>query len=62
MHAQLVPDSAAPDVKRNGSLPRTEGQRNRKISETDILCSENKLFQIISPIYNKKSVPGKRNG
>jgi hypothetical protein len=60
MHAQLIPDSAAPAVTRNGSLPGTEGQRKKNIRETDILCSENKLFQITSPIYKKN--PFRENG
>jgi hypothetical protein len=52
-HEQLIPASAAPAVKRKGSLPEADEKRNSSKTETGILCSEYKLFQIILLIYKK---------
>jgi hypothetical protein len=55
-HELLIPASAAPAWGKYGSLPEADEKRKIRKTETGILCSENKLFQIILLIYKKISL------
>jgi len=46
IHEKPIPDSAAPAAGKNGSWPEAGKKRKINKTETGILCSENKLFQI----------------
>jgi len=58
-HEKPIPDSAAPAAGKKGSWPEAGKKRKINKTETGILCSENKLFQITLPIYKKNDPLGR---